>query len=440
MSEKLITMKEYNGSSYDDLYPKNISGQVYLDATAQGVLNLPSGKTVNDAFSAMSNGGAFNVGDILVTSRTDLDDRWLLCNGSVASGTEYPELKNLLVNTPHKINARAIPTKIIYNNYNLTPLRLGKPGEILYCNSNGYLASYNFNTNTTTTSTFALNPRTAGSYGNGVFDYIPSADIYVAVPNVGDSTPVHNTVAYYSSSLEDLSASSSSSTMSINNYYAGAFTTKGQSFIFTRYTSGSASDGFSSFVYKFNSVGNFSVMSGARMQSLTSNIGGYYSWMYNIGDDNTYAACGGTIVNIVDSSGALIKTHTVTGGANHFASDGSVVISQNGINGNSYKITKTGISSLTNVGAYIFGSDNHGFFYLLNNKLYNSTDHGSSWSVVDNNAGNTDLYSIIDSPEENKVYVLGYTKTVILDYANQNSVLPTWTPADGLYAYIKAKK
>ena len=219
MSEKLITMKEYNGSSYDDLYPKNISGQVYLDATAQGVLNLPSGKTVNDAFSAMSNGGAFNVGDILVTSRTDLDDRWLLCNGSVASGTEYPELKNLLVNTPHKINARAIPTKIIYNNYNLTPLRLGKPGEILYCNSNGYLASYNFNTNTTTASTFALNPA-AGSYGSGVFDYIPSADIYVAVPNVVNMTPVYNTVAYYSSSLEDLSASSSSSTMSINNYYA----------------------------------------------------------------------------------------------------------------------------------------------------------------------------------------------------------------------------
>lgn len=85
-------MKEYNGTSYDDLYPKNTSGQVYLDSTAQSVLNLPSGKTVNDAFDNLANGGAFNVGDILVTSRTDLDDSWLLCNGSPVNLSEYSEL------------------------------------------------------------------------------------------------------------------------------------------------------------------------------------------------------------------------------------------------------------------------------------------------------------------------------------------------------------
>lgn len=94
--KKNIAIKEYNGTDYDTLYPETNSGQVLLDKTAQTTLNLSSGKTLNDAVSHLSSGGAFNVGDILVTSRTDLDDKWLLCNGETVSGTDYPDLSNVL--------------------------------------------------------------------------------------------------------------------------------------------------------------------------------------------------------------------------------------------------------------------------------------------------------------------------------------------------------
>lgn len=57
MSDKLITMKEYNGSSYDALYPENTSGQVNLDASAQNILNLSTDTTLNDAFTALTTGG-----------------------------------------------------------------------------------------------------------------------------------------------------------------------------------------------------------------------------------------------------------------------------------------------------------------------------------------------------------------------------------------------
>lgn len=57
MSDKLITMKEYNGDSYDALYPENTSGQVRLDSTAQDTLNLAAGTTLNDGFNEIAAGG-----------------------------------------------------------------------------------------------------------------------------------------------------------------------------------------------------------------------------------------------------------------------------------------------------------------------------------------------------------------------------------------------
>lgn len=94
--KKNFTIENYNGTDYDTLYPETNSGQVLLDTTAQAVTNLPSGKTLNDALQHITkDGGGFQVGDTLTTARTNLGDKWLLCNGQQVTQAEYPELATL---------------------------------------------------------------------------------------------------------------------------------------------------------------------------------------------------------------------------------------------------------------------------------------------------------------------------------------------------------
>ena len=95
--KKNFTIENYNGTDYDTLYPETNSGQVLLDTTAQATTNLPSGKTLNDALQHITkDGGGFQVGDTLTTARTNLGDKWLLCNGATISSSNYPELVPLL--------------------------------------------------------------------------------------------------------------------------------------------------------------------------------------------------------------------------------------------------------------------------------------------------------------------------------------------------------
>ena len=95
--KKNFTIENYNGTDYDTLYPETNSGQVLLDTTAQAVTNLPSGKTLDDALQHITkDGGAFQIGDALTTARTNLGDKWLLCNGQQITQADYPVLVELL--------------------------------------------------------------------------------------------------------------------------------------------------------------------------------------------------------------------------------------------------------------------------------------------------------------------------------------------------------
>ena len=92
-----FTIENYNGTDYDTLYPETNSGQVLLDKAAQTATGLASGKTVSDALALITeDGAAFRVGDTLTTVRTNLGDKWLLCNGAVISSTDYPKLAQML--------------------------------------------------------------------------------------------------------------------------------------------------------------------------------------------------------------------------------------------------------------------------------------------------------------------------------------------------------
>ena len=95
--KKNFTIKNYTGTDYDTLYPQTTSEQVLLDSTAQASTNLPSGSTLDDALQSITkDGGTYQIGDTLTTTRTNLGDKWLLCNGQAISITEYPELAGML--------------------------------------------------------------------------------------------------------------------------------------------------------------------------------------------------------------------------------------------------------------------------------------------------------------------------------------------------------
>ena len=95
--KKNFTIENYNGTDYDTLYPETNSGQVLLDRDAQVTTGLASGSTLDDALqSVVKDTGAFQVGDTLTTARTNLGDKWLLCNGSQITQADYPALVGLL--------------------------------------------------------------------------------------------------------------------------------------------------------------------------------------------------------------------------------------------------------------------------------------------------------------------------------------------------------
>lgn len=88
-----ITMKENNGTDFDTLYPQTVSNQVIMQDENGALTN----KTLDDKVDEIATGGgAFQVGDTLTTARTNLGDKWLLCNGEIVTDTQQPELANVV--------------------------------------------------------------------------------------------------------------------------------------------------------------------------------------------------------------------------------------------------------------------------------------------------------------------------------------------------------
>lgn len=96
--DRNVTWKEYNGTDYDNLYPTTKDSNVLLSAESKEKLGISKdGASVSDAFVDMGKtGAAFAVGDTLTTVRTNLGEKWLLCNGATVDQTQYPELYDIL--------------------------------------------------------------------------------------------------------------------------------------------------------------------------------------------------------------------------------------------------------------------------------------------------------------------------------------------------------
>lgn len=96
--DRNVTWKEYNGTDYDNLYPTTKDSNVLLSVESKEKLGISKdGASVSDAFVDMGKtGAAFAVGDTLTTVRTNLGEKWLLCNGATVDKTQYPELYDIL--------------------------------------------------------------------------------------------------------------------------------------------------------------------------------------------------------------------------------------------------------------------------------------------------------------------------------------------------------
>ena len=152
--KKNFTIENYNGTDYDTLYPETNSGQVLLDSDAQVTTGLASGSTLDDALqSVIKDGGAFQIGDTLTTVRTNLGDKWLLCNGQQITQTDYPVLVEWLGGKLFNWVSKGTSTIVNINNIVnkttttgdlfLAAFRMQEPsGSVYYCSYSTDLLSW----------------------------------------------------------------------------------------------------------------------------------------------------------------------------------------------------------------------------------------------------------------------------------------------------------
>ena len=82
----------------------------------------PADPTPNNAFDKIASTPAFEVGDILTTVRTDLGDKWLLCNGQIVYQSDYPELYAKLLSTESEVWEQLTDIAAGKNNYICSPI------------------------------------------------------------------------------------------------------------------------------------------------------------------------------------------------------------------------------------------------------------------------------------------------------------------------------
>ena len=423
--KKNFTIENYNGTDYDTLYPETNSGQVLLDAQAQRILNLSSGDTLNNAFNHIAyGGGSYVIGDVLVTARNNLGDNWLLCNGAIVDGSQYPVLKNLLKSAPHVGTFQSIGASAD------TLYRPGKAGEILWKDTEG---SSPINSHSFETSLSSQSPNVS----TWSFFYVPSQNKYMYTTLEPQTSSGRNTMGYYGNALSNMSTSTNFERMTID----GGWEVDGDLFyIVTTFEHIQPA-----LVTSFPNTFTIDRQGGA---TTSKTFDATYNKVAKLGTKYImYARDDSVKCYVFDKSGTATGTTVVKGGVGNtfFACDGTVALlnyaSSQFTSVKSYIISEdsteaTPITLPTQ--DRVFGSS-HGFFYLDGTKLYQSVDHANTWNVLINDLNVGTLYDILENPQDNKVYIIGSAATKILTFDGANVLLPTYSPATGLRAYIKAK-
>lgn len=424
--KKNFIIENYNGTDYDTLYPETISGQVLLDAQAQRILNLPSGDTLNNAFNHIAyGGGSYVIGDVLVTARNNLGDNWLLCNGAIVDGSKYPVLKNLLKSAPHVATFKSIGASAD------TLYRPGKAGEILWKDTkiDSPINSYDFYTSLSSQSS---------NVDTWSFFYVPSQEKYMYTTLNPQTSSGRNNMGYYGDDLSSMSTSTNFERMTID----GGWEVDGDLFYIVTTFEHIQPSLVTSFPNTFTierqggttiSAGNFNPYYKNKVAKLGT------KYIMHAGQNRF-------ICYLFDKSGTATGTTVVNKEGNtFFACDGTVALlnyaSSQFTEASPYIITENSTEPepiTLPTSERIFGSS-HGLFYLDGTKLYQSVDHANTWNVLINDLNVGTLYDMLENPQDHKVYIIGSTATKILNFDSANVMLPTYSPATGLHAYIKAK-
>ena len=433
--KKNFTIENFNGTDYDTLYPETNSGQVLLDSSGQNILHLSSGSTVNDGFNSITyGGGGFTIGDVIITARNNMGDNWLLCNGAIVDGNQYPILKNLLKPAPSVSTGKAIGTaNAIY--------KPGASGEIIYRTGPTVgIQSHNFNT--------GVDSIEASSVQNSLaFAYVPTKNSYARATYEMQSSSGLNTKVYSGSSLSSMSTSTTINSGSVVGIYP-----IDDKIFYLVYVFGSSdhkevtlvSDVTDSF--PLESSRRLGIDLAPRDWYALNNLvkvgnNKYLEFVGRKGQFNEY----NSIVQFFTHTSGSEFTYIFEkeGNWDMAESDGTVAIFGSKKHSTYYLVkedsTSKNIASISLPSSNVFGNS-YGFFYVgTDNKLYQSVDHASTWNVLMNNVDVGDVCSIVENPQDGKVYIIGTTSTIILTFNTSNILLPTYSPATGLYAYIRAK-
>ena len=111
-------------SRYEVLYPETLTSQLNGDISSIDGYVKP-----------------WKVGDVLVTSRKDLSDNWLLCNGTQIIGADYPLLTTIRQNTPLDTGYIKVNTNALDGMYEWqTAAVMGRVGayKLLFAQSSDY--------------------------------------------------------------------------------------------------------------------------------------------------------------------------------------------------------------------------------------------------------------------------------------------------------------
>lgn len=430
-------MQIKTNSRYEILYPKTLTSQLNGDISSIDGYVKP-----------------WKVGDVLVTSRKDLSDNWLLCNGTQIVSTDYPLLADTGIrrNTPLDSGYTKVNTNAFDNMYQWQDAAvMGRVGayKVLFALSidqNALRMWYSLDGNTWTLE--QIDGTTMG--GNVITG--------LTLPNNNEPLIVWFDIGRDERFL-----------MKVNSDLTYA---KGKAPL--NYARSICWDNSNNRAYMVkDSQGSWEPQFGAiEISSNGSFINGITWYASNLSyPQNSYtntavytngstifAALGnstGTDFFRITGLGSATKIKTVSGITlgNNITYDKfrDQFVSILGGTNSKVRVSKDGVNWTEKTNAPRGPDRNGGFYitekgdYMINykNQISCSVDGGESWSSVNN----TGLNMIASTQIDNNWYTFSYenynsgnNRRFQMNKLLNKKVLPTYTPADNLSAYIKAKE
>ena len=452
--KKNFIIENYNGTDYDTLYPETNSGQVLLDIDAQSSTSLSTGATLDDALRHIfQNDGIFHIGDTLTTVRTNLGNKWLLCNGAMVNSADYPVLSQFFNSVTFNYNKVAEYTPPDFSS------AYEHSFDVMYDESTGkyvILMYVYYKPSSALTDGHILVYQTIGDSSwvdctkVGVRNALTS-DTFVKCLNrnfVVCNTKDYNTtsnpkpVGYYSTDTPTHFSPIALPTVDVDwrwvdaAYYNGKYyftiEGKGTAPSYLLVYDDLASTPQSILLKNSGSVGNFSMVNG-KLCVCTGSSSSEITFKL-INEDGTLGAIIITTEDSYDSTTDLMLYSL----------------------GQNYVLTRLYNRSDSFYTFYVYFSDSLNNLFIKNKSYPNKQDvlQKDDMLILSNgyyidtelNIKTQENFQIIgDNPARplrncnNNTFVVGGTYNVYQSSLDTKFQLPTYSPATGLYAYIKAK-